>query len=274
MPVSRHGFGLHLGGFLSRGIHWRTGRSDTDGGEPEDLIDRDAEPTNAAGDDDGGLEYAPPDELEADELEADEDERPRAAAEPEPAPATAQAELASVAARESAVGVYCRELCGPGAAGSAGEEVFASPRLSGPFTVVPEDELCRVTRATASGFAPLLIDFDGTIDAPQPPCTFTIPRLARRANGELDRYSQAALKEHLAGCVVCRAAEARFDRAERAFAMVLGLAGSAIESPPAEVEAEEAAEVEPPVAEPPAAAIAAIAVEPAATDEWAVETEE
>ena len=39
-----------------------------------------------------------------------------------------------------------------------------------------------------------------------------IPRLARRANGELDRYSEATLAEHLVRCLVCRAAEARFDR--------------------------------------------------------------
>ncbi len=189
-----------------------------------------------------GVEYDPPTEVAAGELEQSEAPSPQYEP-PQPPPATSFAAATSVAARESAVDAYCRELCGADAARVATEEVIASPRLSAAFTAVDEDELFRITRSTASGFAPLPID-SGLPSRPiEGPCAFTIPRLARRASGELDRYSQAAIKQHLADCVVCRAAEARFERAERAFAAVLGIAESAIEAPATETEAEAETEI-------------------------------
>jgi hypothetical protein len=189
-----------------------------------------------------GVEYDPPTEVAAGELEQSEAPSPQHEP-PQPPPATSFAAATSVAARESAVDAYCRELCGADAARVATEEVIASPRLSAAFTAVDEDELFRITRSTASGFAPLPID-SGLPSRPiEGPCAFTIPRLARRASGELDRYSQAAIKQHLADCVVCRAAEARFERAERAFAAVLGTAESAIEAPATETETEAETEI-------------------------------
>jgi hypothetical protein len=161
--------------------------------------------------------------------------------------------------RELAVHAYCLELCGPELTPIATEEVAASPRLSDHWSVVPEPELLERTRSTASGFAPLMLQpgqnqirAEGLVAE----CSFTLPRLARRANGELDRLSDAALQEHLAWCPVCRAAEARMARAERAFAAVLGPVLAPEEAapmvevlPPAPEEAAPMVEEEPPEVE-------------------------
>jgi hypothetical protein len=227
---SRNDHGLHLGAFLTRGVHWRTGRSDALGGERAPIPDAPAQPNGLGGEKESSLAIAPRD--------ADPGS-------PSPTRDTAPAPLF---AREGAVAAYCLELCGPAAARIATEEVIASPRLSGALPVAPEGELLRVTRATASGFAPQVLHPGSSrvpIEGPQRECAFTIPRLARRANAELDQFSEAALAGHLRECIVCRAAEARFDRAERAFAVVLGV------TPAVEVAAPPPVEVAPPPPPPP-----------------------
>ena len=258
---SRNDFGLHLAVFISRGVNWRTGHSDALGREPRSVSDATARPNGAAGDRQGG-EDDPRADSAMDEIEG-------MGTPPEHAPPRPVLPATPVAAPESAVRVYCLELCGARAARIATEEVIASPRLSGPFTAVPDDELLRITRSTASGFAPQVLHPSiprMPIEGPAAECSLTIPRLARRANGELDRYSQAALAEHLESCVVCRAAEARFERAERAFAAVLGIVPAIEPTPEVDVK------VAPPPPPPPApgrgraAAAAAAAAAPDRSD--------
>jgi hypothetical protein len=221
---------------VSRGVRWRTGHFDALGGEPgsiPDALAADASPEtnglNGTGEHTAGA--AKPQESEP--------------AGTNPQPTATQADSTSALgtpaptfAREGAVEAYCLELCGKAAARIATEEATASPRLSGSPSAVSEDELLRVTRSTASGFAPQVLhpgSIRMAIEGAQAECGFTIPRLARRANGELDRFSAAALAAHLESCVVCRAAEARHDRAERAFAAVVGVTPVIAEPPAAEV---------------------------------------
>src|SRR5205807_5884886 len=107
-----------------------------------------------------------------------------------------------------------------------------------------------------------------SIEGEQALCALTIPRLARRANGELDRFSAAALAAHLEACLVGRAAEARQDRAERAFTAVLGPVPVIAEPPEAgtapviaEPPEAETVPVSPPATHPTAAALAALPAE-------------
>lgn len=178
---------------------------------------------------------------------------------------------------------YCLELTGTGLAGLAADEVFASPRLSGPLSTVSEYELLSITRATASGFAPQVLtprSVPFSVEGPSPDCAFTLPRLGRRANAELDRFSVAALAAHLARCLVCRAAEARHARAERAFVAVLGSAAypAASASPPVAetvplVAADEPAPLEPAAPEPepaPAEPVSEIAAHRQPARGWSV----
>lgn len=131
-----------------------------------------------------------------------------------------------VGAAEQAVAAYCLELCGPGLMAVATFDALASVAGAGESAAV-DGALLRATRATASGYAPMVLRRGGReVLAPGEGsrCSLTPPRLARRANGTLDRYTRAALERHLAECLVCRAAEVRLARAERAFASVLALA--------------------------------------------------
>jgi hypothetical protein len=210
---------------VTGGAKRRIGRSDAFGGERE--------PMPEAGSGTNGHAY-----------EASEPPERAAAV---VAPATRSPEPGALSSRQAAIDAYCLELCGADRMRIAAEEVISSLRLSGPVATVSEQELLSVTRATASGFAPQVLSAGSAgrgATGPYPECELTLPRLARRANGELDRVSRAALTEHLARCVVCRAAEARHERADRAFAAVLGIGPRPLE---AAVETEPLPAPEPPV---------------------------
>jgi hypothetical protein len=210
---------------VTGGAKRRIGRSDAFGGEHES--------TPEAGSGTNGHAYEASDRPESDAAIV--------------TPAARSPEPGALSSRQAAIDAYCLELCGADRMRIAAEEVISSLRLSGPVASVPEQELLSVTRATASGFAPQVLSAGSAgrgAPGPYPECEFTLPRLARRANGELDRVSRTALTEHLARCVVCRSAEARHERAGRAFAAVLGIGPRTFE---AAVEPEPPAEPLPPI---------------------------
>src|SRR5207245_1578280 len=88
-----------------------------------------------------------------------------------------------------------------------------------------DDQLLRVTRVAAAAHAPRKSTprgLRGMLAAEhESECDLTPALLAEQANGELSPARQFKLENHLARCLLCRAAELRERRASRAFSAVL-----------------------------------------------------
>lgn len=136
--------------------------------------------------------------------------------------------LAGLCARRGpAVLAYCEHIVGDGHAVIAAAEAFRrfraavvqAPDLAG---LNPEALLISATRTAAAAHVP---------QPPQPPevlrhvahrpatgwCGDVPTLLAARANRRISRIDLARLEQHLSGCPACRAPEARFNAAERAY---------------------------------------------------------
>ena len=136
--------------------------------------------------------------------------------------------LAGLCARRGpAVLAYCEHVVGDGQAAIAAAEAFRrfraavvqAPDLAG---LNPESLLISATRTAAAEHVP---------QPPQPPevlrrvarrpatgwCGDVPMLLAARANRAISRVDLARLEQHLSGCPACRAPEARFEAAERAY---------------------------------------------------------
>jgi hypothetical protein len=127
-------------------------------------------------------------------------------------------ELASYGRRMRAAVAYCREVFPLGIASARAEQILSS--LSGGIS--DERVLLELTR-TAAGKLLGEGDIPDNAQAPAPECGGIFSRLAARANGMSKAGERLRLEQHLAACVVCKAAELRAARAERAFAAILGL---------------------------------------------------
>jgi hypothetical protein len=86
-----------------------------------------------------------------------------------------------------------------------------------------EGELLQTTRAAAAERLTARSQWD-TAAQVAPGCANTPLLLAARANDTLSDQDQSRLENHLASCLICRAAEVRTARADRAFAGIIGLA--------------------------------------------------
>ena len=127
-------------------------------------------------------------------------------------------DLTEYGLRARAVAAYCRALFSADAASRRAEQLLHS--LSGGIS---DDKV--LLELTRTGVAKLL-DGDGTatvvLEKPRY-CDDIFGRLAARANGILGTAERSHLQRHLACCLVCKAAELRVSRADRAFAATLGL---------------------------------------------------
>jgi anti-sigma factor RsiW len=123
-------------------------------------------------------------------------------------------EPASRGRRRHAVEAYCRELDPAGAAAVSAEQILSS--LTGGIS---DDNLLLQSTRTAA----VKELAQGRHDATSDDCDHTPARLAARANSTLPARERSRLEEHLVSCLVCRAAELRSVRADRAFAAILAL---------------------------------------------------
>jgi hypothetical protein len=121
--------------------------------------------------------------------------------------------------RARAVEAYCRELLGPETAATAANEILGSLTRA----ISDEAELLETTRTAAAERLTARSRWNPNADV-APECGRTPAHLAARANGTLDLEGKAQLETHLASCLLCRAAEVRAVRADRAFAGISGLA--------------------------------------------------
>lgn len=128
-------------------------------------------------------------------------------------------ERAAYGQRTRAAVAYCRELFPPDDASSRANQILSL--LSGGIS--DERVLLELLRTSA---AELLDRSSGKIRGAEetPACEAVFGRLAARANGTLDAGERSQLEQHLAICVICKAAELRAARADRTFAAILGLA--------------------------------------------------
>ena len=153
----------------------------------------------------------------------------------------------------AAVQAYCRELCGPAMCEPAVEATLAAHEQRVGSTPANGNELLRTTRLIAAKHA------SARPNAPKRSraCAPTPGRLAARATGELTRGEARNLEAHLESCMACQATELRMNRAERAFAALVGLgvvieprldhgAAASVAPAPAPVESLPADPVEPP----------------------------
>jgi hypothetical protein len=120
--------------------------------------------------------------------------------------------------RSKAVRAYCRELFTADTAAGVAEHILDS--LSGGIS--DDAVLLELTRTGAAE------RFTRTTEARRigaqfKDCVGTPARLAARANGTLTGREQDRLERHLGSCLVCRAMEVRAVRADRAFAVIVGL---------------------------------------------------
>ena len=155
----------------------------------------------------------------------------------------------------AAVQAYCRELCGPAMCEPAVEATLAAHEQRVGSTPANGNELLRTTRLIAAKHA------SARPNAPKRSraCAPTPGRLAARATGELTRGEARNLEAHLESCMACQATELRMNRAERAFAALVGLgvvieprldhgAAASVAPAPAPVESLPADPFEPPAA--------------------------
>ena len=133
------------------------------------------------------------------------------------------AALATYDQRRKAVESYCREL-------SPSEEGANVARYTLSVLDVnngADEALLMATRVfAAEGLT--TSEVDGKRESQrvanhQDPCASTVGMLAARENGSLSSNEYARLERHLDDCLVCRAAELRAERADRAFAAILEL---------------------------------------------------
>lgn len=121
--------------------------------------------------------------------------------------------------RTRAVEAYCRELLGPETATTAAQGILNSLTRN-----ISEDaELLQMTRTAAAERLTARSQWDPTTQVGSD-CVATPAQLAARANGTLSDQDRSKLDDHLASCLICRAAEVRASRADRAFAGTIGLA--------------------------------------------------
>lgn len=132
------------------------------------------------------------------------------------------AALASYDRRLKAVESYCRELC-PTDDGMAAAR-YALDALD--ISTGDSEVLLMTTRVLAAeGIASDAEGIAGSerIATRRDRCSSTPGLLAARANGSLSSREHGRLERHLDSCLVCRAAELRASRADRAFAAILQL---------------------------------------------------
>lgn len=125
---------------------------------------------------------------------------------------------ASFGRRTKALQAYCRELFPADLAAATAAEILDS--LTG--AIEDDGVLLHTTRVAA---ADKLTGRSQWEPAPHgsSECAETPALLAARANDTINDQDHAKLERHLASCLVCRAAEVRAGRADRAFAGILGL---------------------------------------------------
>lgn len=120
--------------------------------------------------------------------------------------------------RTRAAVAYCRELFPADVARASAEQILNS--LSGGIS--DDRVLLELTRTAAAGLLERSRVEAGADDRASD-CKAIFGRLAARANGTLEAADRSRLEQHLASCIVCKAAELRAARADRAFAATLGL---------------------------------------------------
>ena len=136
--------------------------------------------------------------------------------------------LAGLCARRGpAVLAYCERVAGVEQATAAAAEAFRRFRTAvieanDPGDLNPEALLISATRRAAAEFVPRPADSPDVLRfvARRPAtgwCGDVPALLAARADRTISRIDLARLEQHLDGCPACRAPEARFEAAERAY---------------------------------------------------------